>query len=227
MDPVHLLFAGPLLWLPGAYALSRLHRTVLRFSPALNRRALGRSATFAALLTLPLAAVWPSTDARFDEISGRDIGTLSPLPRNFVNLGLPGANVLADEGKVRQLRQLVARVQAASQPGERIFVYPGAPLLYFLAERPNATRFNHLFPGLLNDDDESEAIRALERTPAVLVIWDAEGATYWDPHGDHHRLTDYIWDSYEVAAEIGQYAVMHRKSALAAAGSLAPPEPPR
>ena len=223
MDPVHLLFAGPLLWLPGAYALSRLHRTLLQASPALARRPAGRSAAFAALLTLPLAAVWPSIDARFDAISGRELGSLVPVSRTFVNLDLPGANVLAHEGQVRQLRQVVARVQAASQPGQRIFVYPGAPLFYYLADRPNATRFNHVFPGLLSRDDETEAIGALERTPAVLVIWDAEGALQWDPGGVHQRLTDYIWDNYAVQAEVGQYVVMGRKAVLAVAPTSAPP----
>ena len=209
--------------MPGAYALSRLHRTLLRASPALARRPAGRSAVFAALLTLPLAAVWPSTDARFDEISGRDVGSLLPLPRAFVKLDLPGANVLASEAQVTQLRQVVARIQAASQPGQRIFVYPGAPLLYYLADRPNATRFNHIFPGLLSRADEAEAILALGQTPAVLVVWDAEGALYWDGGGAHQRLTDYIWDNYQVQAEIGQYVVMDRKETFAAAPTSAPP----
>jgi hypothetical protein len=222
MDAVHLLFAGPLLWLPGAYALSRLHRTLLQASPALARRPAGRSAAFAALLTLPLAAVWPSTDARFDEITGRDLGSLVPVQRTFVNLDLPGANVLINEEQVWQLRQVVARIQAASQPGQRIFVYPGAPLFYYLSDRPNATRFNHVFPGLLSRDDELQAIGALERTPAVLVIWDAEGALYWDSGGVHQRLTDYIWDNYEVQAEVGRYVVMGRKAAVAAAPTSAP-----
>ena len=71
-------------------------------------------------------------------------------------------------------------------------------------------------------DDQTEAIGALERTPAVLVIWDAIGALYWDSGGVHQRLTDYIWDNYEVQAEVGQYVVMDRKPAFAAAPTSDP-----
>ena len=38
-------------------------------------------------------------------------------------------------------------ISANTRPGEAIFVYPTAPILYVLADRPNPTRFAHLYPG--------------------------------------------------------------------------------
>src|SRR5206468_5089805 len=166
----------PLLWLAGSYSLSRLHRALLRASPAFRAWPLGRATAFAALLTIPLAAVWPPLLARLDEVTGRDGATLFPAERIQAALGLPGASVQAGQEQVRELRLVVDYLRSHSEPGDRIFVYPAAPLLYFLADRPNATRFNHLLPGLLSPAEVVEAIAALEHRPAVYVVWDARGA---------------------------------------------------
>src|SRR5439155_23863967 len=102
----------------------------------------------------------PPLVARIDGITGRDPGSLWPGERVHVALALPGASIQASQEQVRQLRLVVEYLRSHSQPGERIFVYPAAPLLYYLAERPNATRFNHLLPGLLSPDDLGEALAA-------------------------------------------------------------------
>ena len=215
-DETHLLYAAPLLWVAGAYALSRLHRWLLAEAPALRTRSVGPAVAFFALLTLPLAAVWPSLDARLDEITGRDAGSFLPAERRFVTLGLPGASVHIGEGEAARLLPVIDYLKTHSRPGERIFVYPAAPLLYYLADRPNATRFNHILPGLLSADEQAEAISALEHSPAVLIVWDAQHALEWET-GNARRLTDYIWDSYQVEANIADYVIMGRKATVAVA----------
>ena len=218
MDETHLIFAGPLLWIPGAYALRRLYTRLLTSAPRLSDRSLGRALAFATLLSLPLAAVWPSIVARLDEISGREAGGIPVGERSFVRVGLPGASVMAEAVHVQQLRSVVGRIQARSRPGERIFVYPAAPLLYYLADRPNATRFNHVFPGLLSADDELEAVAALAQRPAVLVVWDAPGALAWQSGDANRRLTDFIWERYAAESEVANYVVMvPREGALSRA----------
>src|SRR5439155_7378656 len=97
MDETHLIFSAPLLWLAGSYALSRLHRSLLRASPAFRAWPLGRATAFAALLTIPLAAVWPPLLARLDEVTGRDGATLFPAERIQAALGLPGASIQAGQ----------------------------------------------------------------------------------------------------------------------------------
>ena len=54
---------------------------------------------------------------------------------------------------------------ANTRPGEPIFVYPTAPLLYVLADRPNPTRFAHLYPGAASPSELASVIGTLETRP--------------------------------------------------------------
>ena len=91
---------------------------------------------------------------------------------------------LAREGKVeimpggplversQALDDLVVDLRTRTRPGEPIVVLPWYPILYFLADRPNPTRFDWLFPGYLT----SEAVVAgfideIERSPAKVVVY--------------------------------------------------------
>src|SRR5205085_2346273 len=115
MDETHLMFSAPLLWLAGAYALSKLHRAILSAAPAVRARSLGRATAFAVLLSIPIAAVWPPLVARVDEITGRDPGSLWPGERVHVALALPGASIQASQEQVRQLRLVVGYLRSHSQ----------------------------------------------------------------------------------------------------------------
>jgi hypothetical protein len=97
-----------------------------------------------------------------------------------------------------------------SEPGERIFVYPAAPLLYYLVDRPNAGRFAHVLPGLMTPDDERDTIRRLETMPVRFVIWDTFGAELWEHPSAYPTLEDYIWDNYDPVASIGAFEVLRK-----------------
>jgi hypothetical protein len=208
LDETHLLFSGLLTWLAGAYALWRFQGWLRR---GLARRwAVGLNL---ALLALPMAALWPTITVRYADLFPNEPGRLAwPAPPAHVWVGLPGLSVYDIDFFAEKYQRLATYLAEHSQPGERIFVYPAAPLLYSVVDRPNATRFNHFFPGLLSAADEDETIRRLEQTPASWVIWDSFGEVYWVSGRAYKRLTDYIWDAYEPVESIGGYEIMRRKA---------------
>jgi dolichyl-phosphate-mannose-protein mannosyltransferase len=210
LDETHLLFSGLLTWVAGAYALWRLQRWLLGGVTA--ARVAWSAALFLTLLALPLAAVWPSLDARRADLVLRQPGGARFEVPTYVWLGLPGLSVNEIDIFAEKYQRIAAYFDENSRPGERIFVYPAAPLFYYLLDRPNATRFNHFFPGLLSGADEDETIARLEETPASWVIWDSFGEGYWVTGRAYNRLTDYIWDAYEPVESIGGYEIMRRKS---------------
>lgn len=223
IDEVHLVFAGPLLWIAGAYGLWRLYL----WAVADQRWARGgypaRATAYLALVALPLAATWPSLEGRREDSLHRQQGALLKLGTpTYYPIRVKGANVLEMDVFSWKYEQLALYFEANSRPGERIFVFPAAPLLYYLVDRPNATRFNHIFPGLLTPDDELETIERLAAAPAEWVIWDSFGETYWLKRGDYQRLIDYVWDAYEPVESIGGYEVMRRRTDVATAGQAGP-----
>jgi hypothetical protein len=213
MDEVHLQFSAPLLWIVGAYVLWRIFAWITRPPAANPCNRLRRGATYIVLVGLPFAAAWPMLEARLEALLVPQPDALLGLatPR-YVPVGLPGASVLETEEFASKYQRLAGYFRQHSRADDLIFVYPAAPLLYYLLDRPNATRFNHVLPGLLSAAEEREAIERLSSVPASYVVWDSFGADYWGRPGVYQHLTDYIWDNYAPVESIGGFEVMRRKA---------------
>ena len=90
-----------------------------------------------------------------------------------------GARGAAFPGDLVEASRFVA---SRTTPGEPIFVGNarhdriayGAPLVYFLASRPNATRYDNLHPGVVTTRPvQEEIVRALEAAQTRwIVLWD-------------------------------------------------------
>ncbi len=82
---------------------------------------------------------------------------------------LPGGPLVE---RNQALDDLVADLRQRTRPGEPIVVLPWYPVLYFLADRPNPTRFDWLFPGYLTDEAAVAAfIDAIDRSAARVVVY--------------------------------------------------------
>jgi hypothetical protein len=209
MDETHLLFSGPLIWIVGAYLLWLLRCWMTRGVPVHQIARPQRLMLYLIIGALPFAAVWPSLELRRKDLVVRDsAGTFTLTTARLSSLDLPGARVSELEEFVGKYQALADFFRTNSAPSDRIFVYPAVPLLYYLVDRPNATRFNHIFPGLLTPEDERETIERLWSTPAAFVVWDVFGADYWGKPGMYQALTDFIWEWYEPVADIGGFAVL-------------------
>ncbi|MGA2435847.1 MAG: hypothetical protein ABSG25_11235, partial [Bryobacteraceae bacterium] len=69
-----------------------------------------------------------------------------------------------DAPAVRQLLETV-------RPGDRLFVYPYMPLLYFLTQSENPARFPYMQPGLMTQGDELTVLGDLERHPPRWILY--------------------------------------------------------
>ena len=155
-------------------------------------------------MLLPAVAVLPTTQARLSLLLALRRGDLAPL-------GLPQAGVFLEADEARQIREAVALVRAATAPGEPIFAYPAAPGFYYLADRPNPTRHNHLFAGMATPADQQEMVRQLEAVRCV--VWDYPGSLSSVRPGDNAPLTEYIRTHFYVHGVAGPYAVLTRDPA--------------
>jgi Dolichyl-phosphate-mannose-protein mannosyltransferase len=108
-----------------------------------------------------------------------------------------------------EIDQVSRYLQAHTRPEDPIFVVPWAAGFYFLADRPNPTRFDVLlyadpdvYPCLINTLDE--------RKPAYVVYgyaWDVDGrrfSEYAQP------IDDYIRTHYQVAERFDEYEIWRR-----------------
>jgi hypothetical protein len=84
-----------------------------------------------------------------------------------VDLATPIGQVRASPDTVEPVRNLLERVK----PGDSVFVYPYKPLLYFLTQTKNPTRYSYLQPGLMTDQDEQSALADLRRSPPQWMLY--------------------------------------------------------
>ena len=70
------------------------------------------------------------------------------------------------------LDDLIDDLRGRTRPEEPIVVLPWYPIVYFLADRPNPTRFDWLFPGYLETESEvAELIDSIDRSRARVVVY--------------------------------------------------------
>jgi hypothetical protein len=215
MDEYHLAWSTPVVLVVGAVALARLHAWL---AARWRLGARGRPALAAALLVAPALAALPLPYDRLGQVVLRgDPATGLPAPIPLAPVpgapALAGVRVPADQAAA--LADLVAAVRAATAPGEPIFVYPSSPLLYVAAERPNPTRFAHLYPGAATPAEVEQAVAALG---AVRVVVVSDGwLTEWGPPGPNAPLEAYLGARFAQVGRFGEYRLLARREAAAEA----------
>jgi hypothetical protein len=218
MDVPHMVWSGGVLLVVGADLLHVWYQFLLRRLPT-TRRAVYRSVVRLSVVLLPLVAAVPQASDRLhgfcvflmsqaSEVSSRP----GVLPR-YVQLTPPseGASVWAPAEQARPIQEVVSFLRQHTVPGEPIFAYPAIPGFYFLADRPNPTRFNHLFRGMASPRDQEEMIGQLEAVR--YIVWDAGGAHSWVSPVDNARLTEYILANFRLKRTAGIYTILSRDTA--------------
>jgi hypothetical protein len=204
-DTAHALLAGTPLFLVGVWALAQVHRTL-----AGGGNQFGQAALFAALLLVPTAAVSPLAYRHY-------VALAHPVPdavggSAYVPLGLDRATVLLPERDAEPLRGVTTFLRERTDPGEPVFAYPVDPLLNFLADRPNPTRFDHFLPGALSAQDMRDVVASLEAARPRYVVWDHGAVVFWKTDPTNRILSDYLWRCYGEVAVFNLFLVLERSN---------------
>ena len=111
-----------------------------------------------------------------------------------------------------QIDQVTAYLRNHTSPNDPIFVVPWAAGFYFLADRPNPTRFDVLLYG---DPDEYPCLIATldDRKPAFIVYgygWDVDGKRF----SEYAQPVDsYIRTRYQLAERFDEFELWRRLEA--------------
>jgi len=71
----------------------------------------------------------------------------------------------------REDQALIMDVLAKIHSGESLFVFPYAPILYFMTQTQNPTQYAWLQPGMMVESDERAALKDLNAHPPQYVIY--------------------------------------------------------
>jgi Dolichyl-phosphate-mannose-protein mannosyltransferase len=214
LDSMHVTFSAPLLFIAGAFGLHRFYMWCERRLPSVSDRHLFKALLFITVLVLPVAAALPNLDWRFKSLFSvdRQGRPQFDLP-SFVPLDVPGASILTPVSSRDAIGGVAHYLRQQTAPGEAIFVYPTLPMFYYLADRPNPTRFGHVYPAAATLDEQLEMIAALEARQVRFVVWDQYWVDEWGRDGKYllnKPLTDYLLTTFRTERMIGPFYILVR-----------------
>jgi hypothetical protein len=139
--------------------------------------------------------------------------------------GPAGQGVNTSPADAAALTKLIPAVHALTAPGDAIFVANprhdlirvGDPLLYALLDRPNATRYDVMQPGVVTTEKVQREIVGDLAGVRVIVRWLNPTACAPEPNGAGRSSGVEILDRYIAAhfrehARFGDYEVLKRAS---------------
>ena len=97
-----------------------------------------------------------------------------------------------------KIEKVTKAIQMFSKPGDSILCLPYQPMLYFLSQRHNPTRWNYIWPGDQTAEEHKQLIeQADESHPAVVVLDEKNEMNKYAP-----EIIEYINRKYKVAEEL-------------------------
>jgi hypothetical protein len=213
MDTMHVTYSAPLLFVVGAFALYRVFVQLQQRLPYHAGRTVHRGMLFAALMLVPAAAALPNLEWRVSSLMSRQHGVIRLDLPDYAALEVPGANLLVPASTRDAVGGVVSYIRERTSPDESIFVYPTLPMFYFLADRPNATRFGHVYPGAATAEEQLEIISRLEARRVRYVVWDQFWVGEWNAAGNsdlNKALVDYLLHTFRTETMIGPFHILVR-----------------
>ena len=210
IDDAHLAWSACLPLATGAVVLGQLHAQLS------DRWSLGRAARTvlgAVLVSVPVASALPAlADRSHDFVDVSDAGRLAPrLESTTIETSLPEIEgLIVPSEQAATLLAAIRFVRANTAPDEPIFVYPSSPLVYVASDRPNPTRFTHLYPGAASAQELQGVIAALDQTPVRIVVVSGAELAFWGPPAGNQPLEAYLAGTYREVARFGSYRVLMR-----------------
>jgi hypothetical protein len=209
MDTFHLAWSAPLLLVVGAVVLARAHTWLTRrWHTGPVRTTLVAAGFFSVVLIAAMPALYERAGVLYE--SNPDTG----LPERTWLLALDRPTIVdgfrIGAAAAWQLRDLLDYLDLETSPGEAIFVYPSSPLLYVLANRPNPTRYSHVYPGMSTADQQRLA-NTLDRARVRTIVVSDAWLDFWGSNEGDSVIDAYLNTSFQEQAHFGVFRVLIRR----------------
>lgn len=129
----------------------------------------------------------------------------SPLVRQNYFIRDPRAKIFVDQKFNQIIPEIISEIKKNSTDNDYIFIFPNAPMFYFLTERKNPTRYLNLPLGLHTARQEREAVDDL-RQSRVRIILTNETSRDWR----YPLISDYILKNFRKKKEIFEFILWEK-----------------
>ena len=156
---------------------------------------------------IALAALIPWSETARD-----DVRSLFAAPSGRELTLARGGGALFPDEFATDLEKLTVAIQSRTAANEAIWVFPSEALLYFLADRPQATRFP-LAIFAVTRDQRHELIAELQHTqPRWAVVYPDASLHDRIPYSEAMpEVIEYLEKNYEFDNRVGAFLLLRRK----------------
>jgi hypothetical protein len=210
MDALHLAWSATLLLVVGAVVMAGTHAWLTqRGRSGRFHKALVASSLFGVLLVAALPGLYDRASVLYEA----NPNTGWPERTGLLAMDRPRmiGGFRLDAAAAYQLRDVLAYLDTETSPDEPIFVYPSSPLLYVLADRPNPTRFSHVYPGMSTADQQALTSSLDSAGVHTIVVSDA-WLDFWGSTESDGVITAYLHMAFQERARFGVFRVMTRRT---------------
>ncbi len=125
----------------------------------------------------------------------------TPIIRDSVFMNNPRILIWTHPQQEEFLHNLNKVVNANSKHNDYIFINDNAPLLYFVTNRMNATKYDFIVPYFNSDKEQSPIVAQLQkhRAKVVLLVRSSEH--------DNTLINRYILSNYHKVKQLGKYDI--------------------
>jgi hypothetical protein len=129
--------------------------------------------------------------------------TLASTKRPMRALDLERGGVEMDSSPAESLEGIVSLIQKYASPDRSILSLPYNPMLYFLAERRNPTRWNYLWPGDQTADDHRAMLEQARNDPPAVIVISGEK----EMQRDAPTIMDYVHSRFQFKEQLGRWSI--------------------
>jgi hypothetical protein len=208
-DLAHLAWSAGVLLVVGCIVLDRLHNWLaVRWRLTTASRVL----LLVTLLLVPAFAALSVLSWRLHGVLRRDAITGLVRLHNFERSdSVPALDGLwVPSEQVQEVAELRNTLQSTTLPDEPIFVYPTAPLIYVVAERPNPTRYEHLYPGTVPTTELIRVVDSLQESGVRTVVVSSHSLLNGQAVAGGGIVDDYLRTHFREVWRSGEYGILQR-----------------
>jgi hypothetical protein len=203
-DSTHFAFAAPpALVLIAGLVEDAVCLATTRTAPAARRVCAAAAVALAALSIAPYGG-WLGNNLFYLVRTGPE-GRPLELER--------GGRIQLPERFAGDLERVVAAIRERTAPDEPIWAFPNEPLVYFLADRPQATSYPMALFAVTRAQRQ-DLIAQLERVRPRFAVMNMDSpAVDGIAHNvAYPELIDYVYAHYKLEADFGSFSLVRRKS---------------
>ncbi len=94
----------------------------------------------------------------------------TPLVKQRLYINHPRINIWTDEKYKSVVGKLLPQITKQTDRDDYIFIYPNAPMFYFISDRKNPTMYSDLSPSMILTGDQTSILKSLEKNNVKVIL---------------------------------------------------------